>query len=73
MQTNTLKSQKTSSGLGNFHVNNWEDRRKIRTNTLYLVSYHLQRSNQGPAGFKKQSQYNESSFCLLTRPQDLKN
>ena len=45
MQTSALKSQKTSSGLDNFHVNDWEKGGKIRMDTLYLVSRYFQGSD----------------------------
>ena len=73
MQISALKNQKTSGGLGNFHVNDKENRGKIRTGTLYLVFRHLQRLNQGLTELGKQSQCNKSSFCLLARLQDLKD
>ncbi len=74
MQINTLKSQKTSGGLSNLYVNDWEDKKNkiIRMGTLYLVSCYLQGLDWGPAELKKWSQCNESSFYLSVRPQDLK-
>ncbi len=72
MQTSTEKSQKTSGGLGNLYVDDWQENRgTIGIGTLHLVSRYLQKLDQGPVGLKKQSQCNESSFCLLARPQDL--
>lgn len=42
MSTSTLKSQKTSNGLGDFYTNDWQkDRGKIRKSTLYWVSHDL--------------------------------
>ena len=40
MQTNALKSRKTSNGLGNFYVNDWENGGKIGMGTLYVV-FHI--------------------------------
>ncbi len=75
MQTSVQKSQKTSGGLGNFYVNDWQENggriRRIGTSTLYLVFRHLQRSDWGPARLKKRSQCNESSFRSIAKSQDL--
>ncbi len=75
MQTSALKKQKTSSNLGNLYVNDWENGGNKRTGmgTLYLLSFHLQGSDWGPTRLKKQCQCNESSFCLLVRPQNSKD
>ncbi len=73
MQISVSKSQKTSGGLGDLHVDDWENRRKIGIGTLYVISRHLQGSNWGLAELKKRSQYNESSFCSPARPQDSKD
>lgn len=74
MPISVLKSQKTSNGLGDFYVDDCQENGgKIRIDTLYLVSHNLQKSNQYPAILRKRSQYNEPSFCLPVRPQDLKN
>ena len=54
MQTSIVVSQKTSSGLDNFYVDDWE-KGKIRVSTLYLVFRYFQRSDQGPARLRKQS------------------
>ena len=46
MPINILKSQKTSSGHGNLHINDWQKNKgKIRTSILYLVSRHFQKSD----------------------------
>ena len=73
MQTSALKNEKTRGNLGNFYTNDWEKRGKIRTNTLYLVSHHFQRSDRGPTGLQKQSQRNEPGFCPPIEPLNLKN
>lgn len=41
--------------------------------TLHSVFLDIQRSNKGPTRLKKQSQYNEPSFCPLIRFQNTKN
>ncbi len=45
MQTSAQKSQKTSGGLGNLYVDNWQENGersgKIRMSILHLVSRHL--------------------------------
>ena len=43
MQISALKSQKTSNGLGNLHIEDKENGEKIRVGTLHLVSRHFQR------------------------------
>ena len=54
MPISVTKSQKTSSSLGNFYVNNWQENiRKIQTGTLYLVSRHFQGLDSGLTQFKK--------------------
>ncbi len=53
MLISTPKSQKTSGGLGNFHVNDWESGGKIRTGILHLVSRLLQGSDKDPTRLKK--------------------
>ena len=40
MQTSALTSQKTSDGLGNLYVSDWEEGR-IKAGTLYLVSCYF--------------------------------
>ncbi len=40
MQINAPESQKTSGGLGDLHVNDWENG-EIGIGTLYLVSRQL--------------------------------
>ncbi len=72
MQTSAQKSQKTIGGLGNLHLDGGKNR-GIRTGSLHLVSHHLQGSDRGPAGLKKRSQSNESSFRAVARPQDLQD
>ena len=54
MQTSVPKSQKTSGGLDNLHVGNWE-KGGIRAGTLHLVSRYFQRSDQGPVELWEQS------------------
>ncbi len=54
METSAQKSQKTSSGLGKLYVYDRENGGKIGTSILHLVSRHLQGSDWGPAGLKKQ-------------------
>ncbi len=54
MQTSTLTSQKTSGGLGDLHVGDWEQGR-IRAGTLHLVSHYFQELDWGPAGLRKRS------------------
>ena len=74
MLTNSLKSQKTSSDLSNFYINDWKEKReKIGISSLYLVSFDLQRLNKGLIRFKKQSQCNKPSFCFSIRLQNTKN
>ena len=42
MLSNILKSQKTSNDLGNFYINDWQEiKKRIRINTLYLISCDL--------------------------------
>ena len=53
MQTSALKNQKTSSSLSNLYIGDWEKGRKIRADTLHLVSYYFQESDWGPAELKK--------------------
>lgn len=54
IQTSAPKSQKTSSSLGKFLVNNWQENgRKIGIDILYLVFCYLQRLDWGPTGFEK--------------------
>ncbi len=55
IQTNTPKKEKTKGDLGKLHVNDWENRGRIRTDTLHLVSHHLQELDWGPTRLKKQS------------------
>ncbi len=43
MPINILKSQTTNSGLKNLYINNKEEKRKIRIDTLHLISYDLAR------------------------------
>ncbi len=72
MRTSAQKSQKTSGGLGDLQVDNWQENGgKIGIGTLHSVSCHLQGSNWGSVGLGKYSQYNMSSFHLVARPQDL--
>ena len=73
MQISILKSQKTSSSLGNLYVGDWEKGGKIRASALHLISRYFQGSNWDLAGLKKWGQRNKLSFYLPTRPQDLKN
>ena len=74
MPTSVLKSQKTSNSLGKLYINNWkENRRKIRTNTLYLTYYNFQKLDHCSIRLRKQSQYNKPNFCFLIRCQDIKN
>lgn len=48
MSPSTLKSQKTSNGLINFHINDKEENRgRIEISTLYLVFYNFQRIDKG--------------------------
>ena len=54
MQTNALISQKTSGGLGNLHVSDWEEG-EIRAGILYLVSRYFQGSDLGSARLNKRS------------------
>ncbi len=73
MPINASKSQKTSGSLGNFYINNRQiNEGRIGVGTLYSISRDLQRLDRGLTQLKKQSQYNETSFCLLVRSQDLK-
>lgn len=43
--TSISKSQKTSSSFGNFYINNYQKKREIGINTLYLIFNDLQRAN----------------------------
>ncbi len=70
MPTNALKSQKTSSNLGDLYIDIGEKRR-IETNTLYLIFCDLQESNCGFTRLRKQSQHNKSSFCFPIKLQDM--
>ena len=68
MPTNISKSQKINGSLGNLYVNNWQENgRRIRMNIWYLVFYGLHRENKYLARLKKQSQYNEPTFCSSLR------
>ena len=53
MQTNALKSQKTSGSLGDLHANDGKKGRRIGMGTLYLIFRHFQRLGQGFVGLKK--------------------
>ncbi len=56
MPTSAPKSQKIIGGLGDLHVNNWQENKgKISTITLHLVSRDFQRLDRNPTELKKQS------------------
>ncbi len=56
MQTSAQKSQKTSGGLGNLYVDDWQENGgRMGMDTLHLVFRHLQRLDWGPIGLKKRS------------------
>lgn len=64
MLTSVPKSHKTSGNLDKLYIDNWQEiRGRIGMGTLYLVFYDLQGLDKGPTEFRKQSQYNELSFC----------
>ncbi len=63
-------SQKTSGGLGDLHVDDWQENKGTRVGALHLVSCYFQEIDRGPARLGKQSQYNELSFGIVTRPQN---
>ena len=73
MQINALKSQKTNGRLGYLHINNRENKKRTKVNTLYLISYHFQESDWGLTRLEKQSKYNKSNFSSLAGLQDLRN
>ncbi len=76
MPISASKNQKTSSGLGDLHVNDWKkngEKERIRAGTLHLVSHHFQRLDKGLTRLKKQNQCNKSNFHLPVMSQDLKN
>ncbi len=62
MQKSVTKRQKTSGGLGNLYVDNWENKGIIETDILCLVSRHLQGLDWGLAGHRKWNQYNKLNF-----------
>lgn len=52
MSTNVLKSQKTSSNLGNLYIDDWK-KGGIRVDTLHLVFYNFQGLDQDSTRLKK--------------------
>ena len=70
MPPSVQTSQKTSGSLGNLHVDNKQENGKTKAGTMHSVSHYFWRPDRGPAGLRKQSQRNKSSFCTVTRPQD---
>lgn len=74
MLTSVLKSQKTSGGLNDLHVNDWkEKKRRVGISTLYSTSRNFQGLNQGPTILKNRCQYNEPRFRFLIKFQNTKN
>ncbi len=73
MPLSVQTSQKTSGGLGDLHVNDWQENGGIRVGTLHLVSCYFQGPDWGPAGLRKWSQCNESGFRAIAMSQDPQN
>ncbi len=55
MPPSAQTSQKTSGGLGDLHVDDWQENGETRIGTLHLVFRHFQGLNQDLAGLRKRS------------------
>lgn len=68
MLISILRSQKTSIGFSNFHVNDWESKNWTEIGNWYPVFNNLLRYCENLTRLKKQSQYNKFKVCLKARP-----
>ncbi len=54
MPPSVQTTQKTSGGLGNLYVDDWQENGgRTRAGTLHLVSRYFQGLDRGPAGLRK--------------------